>query len=143
MFSRPVRIGLNPAPSAMSAPIRPRISIRPLSGLIRPLSIFRRVVFPAPLRPIKPRHSPRLSSKETSFTAQNSSGRRPEEFCSEEIGVRRLELVTSGEETEFGSWELGNEASPPSSIFDLLPSSLPPPFPFFANGFKSQVISCT
>src|SRR6476661_3898883 len=34
-----------------------------------------KVVLPAPLCPIKPRHSPRLSSKPMSLTAQNSSGR--------------------------------------------------------------------
>ena len=74
-FSLPVRIGLNPAPSAIIAPNRPRISMCPVSGLMRPLSILSKVVLPAPLRPINPRHSPRRSSKLTSFTAQNSSGR--------------------------------------------------------------------
>src|SRR6185437_9271739 len=80
MFSRPLKIGLNPAPNAIKAPTRPRIVMRPLSGLIKPLSIFNSVVLPAPLWPINPKHSPRLSSKETSFTAQNSSGRRPWDF---------------------------------------------------------------
>src|SRR6185436_11519999 len=35
-----------------------------------------KVVLPAPLCPINPKHSPRLSSKLTSLTAQNSSWRR-------------------------------------------------------------------
>jgi len=74
--SRPVRIGLNPAPSAIRAPILPRMVILPESGLINPLSIFKSVVFPAPLCPMSPRHSPRRNSKDTSCTAQNSSLRR-------------------------------------------------------------------
>src|SRR6185369_11533387 len=57
------------------APTRPRISMLPRSGLTRPLSILSSVVLPAPLRPMRPRHSPRRNSKETSRTAQNSSGR--------------------------------------------------------------------
>jgi hypothetical protein len=39
-----VKIGLNPAPSAISAPTLPRIVIDPASGLINPLSIFNSVV---------------------------------------------------------------------------------------------------
>jgi hypothetical protein len=54
--SRPVKIGLNPAPSAISAPTLPRIVIDPASGLISPFSIFKSVVFPAPLCPISPKH---------------------------------------------------------------------------------------
>jgi hypothetical protein len=42
--SRPVKIGLNPAPSAISAPTLPRIVIDPASGLINPFSIFNSVV---------------------------------------------------------------------------------------------------
>lgn len=38
-------------------------------------SILSRVVFPAPFGPIKPSASPRLSSKDTPFTAQNSAFR--------------------------------------------------------------------
>jgi hypothetical protein len=79
---RPVKIGLNPAPSAISAPTRPRIVIDPASGLINPFNIFNSVVLirafprrltlwatcgslpsgcpaawlPAPLCPINPRH---------------------------------------------------------------------------------------
>src|SRR5687768_10554773 len=75
MFSRPVRIGLKPAPSAMSAPVLPLSSMRPLSGLVSPFSIFSSVVLPAPFRPMTPRHSPRASSTETLSSAQNSSAR--------------------------------------------------------------------
>ena len=77
MFSRPVRRGLNPAPSAISAPTRPRIAMRPVSGLISPVNILSSVVFPAPLRPTIPRQSPARSSNETSRNAQNSSLRSP------------------------------------------------------------------
>src|SRR5688572_8980391 len=80
MFSRPVRIGLNPAPSEMRAPTRPLSSMRPRSGLISPFSIFNSVVFPAPFRPMRPRHSPRASSTDTPSRAQNSSGRSPFEL---------------------------------------------------------------
>src|SRR4030095_480373 len=80
MFSRPVRIGVNPAPSEMSDPTRPLSSMRPRSGLMSPFSIFNSVVFPAPFRPMRPRHSPRASSSDTPSTAQNSSGRRPLEL---------------------------------------------------------------
>src|SRR5688572_21781927 len=62
----------------MSAPTRPRIVMAPESGLNKPFNIFKSVVFPAPLRPIRPRHSPRRNSNETSLTAQNSSFRKPE-----------------------------------------------------------------
>jgi hypothetical protein len=68
-LGEPERMGLNPAPSAMSAPTLPRISMRPASGLIRPLSILSKVVLPAPLRPMSPRHSPRRSSNDTLLTA--------------------------------------------------------------------------
>ena len=72
MFSLPVRMGLNPAPNSINAPTRPQMDICPLSGFISPLSNFSKVLLPAPLRPINPKHSPRFSSKLTSFTAQNS-----------------------------------------------------------------------
>ena len=68
-------MGLKPAPSAISALIWPEVLMMPASGLIRPLNILKSVDFPDPFRPINPRHSPRLSSKLTSFTAQNSSCR--------------------------------------------------------------------
>jgi len=49
---------LNPAPSAISAPTRPRIVIDPASGLINPLSIFNSVVLPAPVMPNQPQAFP-------------------------------------------------------------------------------------
>src|ERR1700704_4190770 len=95
----------------------------PESGLIKPLSVFNSVVLPAPLRPIRPRHSPRRSSKETLFTAQNSSGRKPEEsWSSGEIGVRSSEMAC-------GSATLSSNYALPS--------------PFFPNGFRSEQMSCT
>ncbi len=75
IFSRPLSIGENPAPAAMSAPIRPRSVTFPLSGLYVPLRIRRRVVLPEPLTPTMPSASPGSRTKFTSFNAQNSPGR--------------------------------------------------------------------
>lgn len=60
-------------PTSRRLPMRPLISTEPLVGRVIRERIFRRVLFPAPFRPMMPRTSPRLSSKETSFRAQNSS----------------------------------------------------------------------
>ena len=75
-FSRPVRIGLKPAPRAIKPPTRPRIVIRPSSGLMSPFSIFKSVLLPEPFGPIRPTHSPRRTWRSMSCNAQNSPGRR-------------------------------------------------------------------
>ena len=55
---------------AADAPLQPDLSA---GGLSDRLMTFSRVLFPAPLRPMTPTHWPRLTSKETSLRAQNSS----------------------------------------------------------------------
>ncbi len=61
-------------------PTRPRITISPRSGGKIPAINRKSVVLPHPLRPIRPRHSPRRRSKLTLLSAQNSDGRRPSEL---------------------------------------------------------------
>jgi hypothetical protein len=73
MFSRPVNRGWNPVPTWITAPTRPRIATRPLSGKMMPFRIFSIVDLPEPFGPTSPRHSPFRRSKETSSSAQNSS----------------------------------------------------------------------
>src|SRR5262249_61071612 len=48
----------------------------PADGAIKPPSILRVVVFPAPLGPSRPKTSPPATSKETSSTATRSPKRR-------------------------------------------------------------------
>src|SRR5947199_8661376 len=73
--------------------------------------ILRRVVLPAPLRPMRPRTSPSLTSRETSFKAQNFSPfRRPK--------------------TESGDFKVLSKAwRNPSSASALRRYSLPRPSP--------------
>ncbi len=86
MFSRPVSSGWKPVPTSSREPTRPWISAVPLVGSVMRESILSSVLLPAPLRPIMPTTSPRLTSKETSLSAHRSSG-EPEacrelgEFC--------------------------------------------------------------
>jgi hypothetical protein len=65
---------------AIRAPTRPRIAISPWSGGKMPAMRRRSLVLLQPLRPISPRHSPRLRSKEMFWRAQNSAGRSPSEL---------------------------------------------------------------
>src|SRR2546423_14420525 len=74
MFSRPVSSGWKPVPTSKSEPTRPFTSTSPSVGAVMRERIFKSVDFPAPLRPMMPTTSPRLTSKETSFRAQNVSG---------------------------------------------------------------------
>ena len=71
-FSRPVKSVWNPAPSSSSEPMRPAALTRPAVGLMIPATRRRRVVFPEPLRPMRPTASPRATSTETSRSAQTS-----------------------------------------------------------------------
>ena len=58
-------------PTSRSEATRPRSRAVPLVGSTIRLRIFSSVDFPAPLRPTMPTTSPRLTSKETSLSAQN------------------------------------------------------------------------
>ncbi len=73
MFSRPVSSGWNPVPTSSRLPTRPPSSIRPVVGAVIRLMILRRVLLPAPLRPMIPTTSPQLTSKLTSWRAWNCS----------------------------------------------------------------------
>ena len=52
--------------------MRPWVRMVPLVGVSVPQIICSRVDLPLPLRPMIPTVSPRLTVKETSFSAQNS-----------------------------------------------------------------------
>ncbi len=54
MFSRPEISGWNPAPSSMSAEIRPSTVTVPSVGRVMPATHFSSVLFPDPLRPMTP-----------------------------------------------------------------------------------------
>ena len=73
MFSRPVSSGWKPVPTSSRLATRPLMVTRPAVGSVMRERIFSSVDLPAPLRPMMPTTSPRLTSKETSFSAQNSS----------------------------------------------------------------------
>src|SRR5918998_2949443 len=72
MFSRPVNSALNPAPSAKSATSRPSTSTVPSVGCRMPETMLRRVLLPAPLRPMIPRVVPFSTSRFMSLRAQKS-----------------------------------------------------------------------
>ena len=55
--------------------MRPATASRPLVGRKTPASSRSSVVFPEPFRPIKPTDSPGSIAKETSRSAQTSTGR--------------------------------------------------------------------
>ena len=57
-FSRPEISGWKPAPSSMSAEIRPSTRTLPLVGLVMPATSFSAVLLPEPLRPITPKVEP-------------------------------------------------------------------------------------
>ena len=73
MFSRPVSSGWKPVPTSSRLATLPLMRTLPSVGSVIRLKILRRVDFPAPLRPIMPIRSPRFTSNDTSFRAQNSS----------------------------------------------------------------------
>src|SRR6267143_5959544 len=73
VFSRPVSSGWKPVPTSRREPTRPWISAQPVVGRVMRERIFRRVVLPAPLRPMRPRTSPSRTSSDTSFKAQKDS----------------------------------------------------------------------
>ena len=81
----------NPVPTSSKLATRPRRCTRPSVGSVMRLRIFSSVLLPAPFRPMMPTTSPRLTSKETSFSAQKSSADFPE------AGDRRSEVVQSSE----------------------------------------------
>ncbi len=70
MFSRPVSSGWKPVPTSSSEPTRPSSVTCPSVGSVMRLRIFSSVLLPAPLRPMMPTTSPRLTSKQTSLRAQ-------------------------------------------------------------------------
>ena len=53
-FSRPEISGWKPAPSSISAEIRPSTRTRPLVGLVMPATSFSAVLLPDPFRPMTP-----------------------------------------------------------------------------------------
>ena len=76
-FSRPEISGWNPAPSSMSAEMRPSTTRLPVVGLVMPATSFSIVLLPEPFRPTMPKVDPRGTLKETSLQRLKvSSGRR-------------------------------------------------------------------
>lgn len=69
IFSLPESSGSRPAERPRIAPTFPFTITRPTVGLITPASVFRRVVFPAPLSPITPTISPFSAEKEMPCSA--------------------------------------------------------------------------
>ena len=53
-FSRPEISGWNPAPSSISAEMRPSTLTVPLVGLVMPATSLSSVLLPEPLRPMTP-----------------------------------------------------------------------------------------
>ena len=72
-FSRPEISGWKPAPSSISAEIRPSTATRPLVGLVMPATSFSAVLLPEPLRPITPQVRPFATANDTSRIAGNVS----------------------------------------------------------------------
>ena len=60
-------------PTSSRLATRPLIATRPVLGSVMRDRILSSVILPAPLRPMMPTISPRLISKSTSLSAQNSS----------------------------------------------------------------------
>ena len=76
-FSRPEISGWNPAPSSISAEIRPFTVTVPCDGLVIPATSLSIVLLPEPLRPMTPRVQPAGTVNDTSRTAVKvSSGLR-------------------------------------------------------------------
>ena len=76
-FSRPEISGWKPAPSSMSAEIRPRTLTVPEVGLVIPATSFSMVLLPDPLRPTMPKVIPAGTANDTPLSAGKvSSGFR-------------------------------------------------------------------
>src|SRR5687768_9298156 len=76
-FSRPVSSGWKPVPTSSRLATRPLIETRPSVGSVMRDRTLSSVVLPAPLWPMMLTTSPRLISKSTSRSAQNSSTTSP------------------------------------------------------------------
>ena len=72
-FSRPEISGWKPAPSSISAEMRPRTTTSPTLGLVMPATSLSSVLLPDPLRPITPSVRPAGTVNETFRTAGNTS----------------------------------------------------------------------
>ncbi len=72
-FSRPEISGWNPAPSSISAEMRPSTRTRPSVGLVMPATSFSIVLLPDPLRPMTPNVQPAGTRNDTSRTAASAS----------------------------------------------------------------------
>ena len=57
-FSRPEISGWNPAPSSMSAEMRPSTVTLPVVGFVMPATTLSAVLLPDPLRPMMPKVQP-------------------------------------------------------------------------------------
>ena len=68
-FSRPEISGWKPAPSSISAEMRPLTATVPLVGLVIPATSFSSVLLPEPLRPMTPSVRPVGTVKVTSHSA--------------------------------------------------------------------------
>ena len=72
-FSRPEISGWKPAPSSISAEIRPFTLTVPVVGLVMPATSFSIVLLPEPLRPMTPSVRPAGTVKVTSLHAPRTS----------------------------------------------------------------------
>ncbi len=76
-FSRPEISGWKPAPSSMSAEMRPCTSTVPVVGFVMPATSLSAVLLPDPFRPTTPNVAPFGTANDTSSSAVNVSlGRR-------------------------------------------------------------------
>ena len=93
-FSRPEISGWKPAPSSMSAEMRPCTSTVPVVGLVMPATSLSSVLLPEPFRPMTPSVRPAGSVNDTSFTAENvSSGSEiADEAARQQRALERREL---------------------------------------------------
>src|SRR4029450_1902326 len=105
-FSRPVSSGWKPVPTSSRLATRPLIESRPSLGSVMRDRILSSVVLPAPLWPMMLTTSPRLISKSTSRSAQNSSTVSPSTMarpCSMSVPLRnalRKPRATTSTNTE-------------------------------------------
>ena len=76
-FSRPEISGWKPAPSSMSAEMRPSTGTVPVVGFVMPATTFSAVLLPDPFRPTMPKVQPVGTVNDTPLSAWNvSSGFR-------------------------------------------------------------------
>jgi hypothetical protein len=94
-FSRPEISGWKPAPSSISAEMRPSTFTVPSEGLVIPATSFKSVLFPDPLRPMTPSVRPLGTVRLTSFSAVNvSSGPQvPDQAARQQGALQRRELL--------------------------------------------------